>query len=100
MKAKVKQLKSSFGTAIFGNEKMFKLSWALEYALKDSEYFTPQKWTFSYDHLPILKTLERYIHYDKLKPDGNSNVLLILTALNILNARPLTFDSFKEQITT
>ena len=79
---------------------MFKPRWALEYALKDSEYFTTQKWTFSYDHLSILKTLERYIHYDKLKPDGNSNVPLILTSLNILNARSLTLDSFKEQITT
>jgi NTE family protein len=43
MKAKIKQLKSSFSSAIFANEKMFKPRWALEYALKDSEYFTTQK---------------------------------------------------------
>ena len=100
MKAKIKQIKSYFSSAIFGNEKMFKPRWASEYALTDPEYFTPQKWTFLYDHLPIVKTLERYIDYDKLRPDGNSNIRLILTAVNILNARPLTFDSFKEQITT
>jgi NTE family protein len=78
---------------------MFKPRWASEYALKDSEYFTPQKWTFLYDHLHIVKTLERYIDYNKLRPGGNSNTRLILTAVNILNARPLTFDSFREQIT-
>jgi NTE family protein len=100
MRAKIKQIRSYYSSAIFGNEKMFKPRWASEYALTDPEYFTPQKWTFLYDHLPIVKTLERYIDYDKLRPDGNSNIRLILTAVNILNARPLTFDSFKEQITT
>ena len=73
MKAKIKQIKSFFSSAIFGNEKMFKPRWSSEYALTDPEYFTPQKWTFLYDHLPIVKTLERYIDYDKLRPDGNSN---------------------------
>ncbi|HEX5185550.1 MAG TPA: patatin-like phospholipase family protein [Nitrososphaeraceae archaeon] len=99
MEVKVKQMKSFYSSAIFGNSKMFIPRWAPEYALKDSEYFTPQKWTFLYDHLPIAKTLERYIDYAKLKPGGNSTARLILTAVNVLNARPLTFDSFKEQIT-
>ncbi|HEX7206980.1 MAG TPA: hypothetical protein VF233_02280 [Nitrososphaeraceae archaeon] len=49
--------------------------------------------------MPIAKTLERYINYDKLRPEGNSNARLILTSVNVLNARPLTFDSYKEQIT-
>jgi len=52
-----------------------------------------------YDHTPLVKTLEKYIDYDKLRPDGNPNSRLILTAVNILNAKPLTFDSSKEQIT-
>ena len=43
--------------------------------------------------------MERYVNYDKLKPDGNPNKRLILTAVNVLNARPLTFDSFRQQIT-
>ena len=99
MGVKVKQLKSFYSSVIFGNSKMFIPRWAPEYALEDPEYFTPQKWTFLYDHSPIAKTLERYINYDKLRPGGNSNVRLILTAVNVLNARPLTFDSYKEQIT-
>ena len=99
MEVKIKQLKSFYSSVIFGNSKMFTPRWAPEYALEDPEYFTPQKWTFLYDHSPVAKTLERYINYDKLRPEGNSNARLILTAVNVLNARPLTFDSYKEQIT-
>ena len=99
MEVKVKQMKSFYSSAIFGNSKMFIPRWAPEYALKDPEYFTPQKWTYLYDHSPLQKTLERYINYDKLRPEGNSKARLILTAVNVLNARPLTFDSYKEQIT-
>jgi NTE family protein len=99
MEVKIKQIKSFYSSAIFGNSKMFKPRWASEYVLNDPEYFTPQKWTFLYDHLPIVKTLERYIDYNKLRPNQNSIIRLILTAVNILNARPLTFDSFKQQIT-
>jgi len=96
---KIKQIKSFYSSAVFGNKKMFKPRWLPEYALQDSEYFTPKKWTFLYDHLPIVKTLEKYVDYDKLKPNGNSNIRLILTAVNVLNAQPLTFDSFTQQIT-
>jgi NTE family protein len=100
MGMKTKQMRSYYSSAFFGNGKMFLPRWSPEYALKDPEYFTPQKWTFLYDHRPIVKTLERYVDYDKLRPNGNSNIRLILTAVNVLNAQPLTFDSFKEQITS
>jgi NTE family protein len=99
MEVQIKQMKSYYSSVIFGNSKMFNPRWASGYAFKDPEYFTPQKWTFLYDHLPIIRTLERYIDYDKLRPEGNSKIRLILTAVNVLNARPLTFDSNKEQIT-
>ncbi|MBA3978318.1 MAG: patatin-like phospholipase family protein [Nitrosopumilus sp.] len=97
---KIKQIKSFYSSAIFGNEKMFKPRWSTEFALKDPEYFTPQKWTYMYDHSPLVKTLEKYIDYSKLKPGGNQNTRLILTAVNVLNAQSLTFDSFKQQIDT
>jgi NTE family protein len=96
---KIEQIESFHSSVIFGNSKMFKPRWSPEYILKDPEYFAPQKWTYLYDHFPIVKTLERYVNYDKLKPDGNSNIRLILTAVNVLSARPLTFDSFRQQIT-
>ena len=96
---KMQQLKSFYSSAIFGNDKMFKPRWREENILTDPEYFSPQKWTYMYDFSPLVKTLERYIDYDRLKPNGNSNTRLILTAVNILTAEPLTFDSFKMQIT-
>jgi NTE family protein len=96
---KIKQLKSFYSSAIFGIDKMFKPRWRQQTALTDPEYFTPQKWTYMYDHSPLAKTLEKYIDYDKLKPNGNPNARLILTAVNILTAEPLTFDSSEQQIT-
>ncbi|MDW0138018.1 MAG: hypothetical protein QOK70_09605, partial [Nitrososphaeraceae archaeon] len=39
------------------------------------------------------------IDYNKLKPDGNPNSRLIMTAVNVLTAEPLTFDSSRQQIT-
>jgi len=97
---KMQQLKSFYSSAIFGNDKMFKPRWTEENILTDPEYFSPQKWTYMYDFSPLVKTLERYIDYDRLKPNGNSNTRLILTAVNVLTADPLTFDSFKQQITS
>ena len=97
---KMKQLKSFYSSAIFGNDKMFTPRWREETILTDPDYFAPQKWTYMYDFSPLVKTLERYIDYDRLKPNGNSNTRLILTAVNVLTAEPLTFDSFKQQITS
>jgi NTE family protein len=98
---RMKQLRSFYSSAIFGNDKMFRPRWGEGTVLADPdpEYFTPQKWTYMYDHTPLIKTLEKYIDYDKLRPNGNSNSRLILTAVNILTAEPLTFDSSKQQIT-
>jgi NTE family protein len=96
---RLKQLRSFYSSAIFGNDKMFRPRWGGGTTLVDSEYFAPQRWTYMYDHSPLAKTLEKYINYDKLRPNGNSNSRLILTAVNILTAEPLTFDSYKQQIT-
>ena len=94
-----KAIKSFFSSAMFGNDKMFKARWRPEYAFTDPEYFQPAKWTYLYDLSPLAKTLERYIDYNKLKPNGNPNSRLIMTAVNVLTAEPLTFDSSRQQIT-
>lgn len=94
-----KAIKSFFSSAMFGNDKMFKARWRPEYAFTDPEYFQPAKWTFLYDLSPLAKTLERYIDYNNLKPNGNPNTRLIMTAVNVLTAEPLTFDSSRQQIT-
>ena len=96
---KIKSLKSFYSSVIFGNDKMFRPRWRPEYALSDPEYFQPSKWTYIYDHSPLVKTLEKYIDYNKLKPRGNPNSRLIVTAVDVLTAKPLTFDSSRQQIT-
>ena len=53
---------------------------------------------YIYDHSPLVKILEKYIDYNKLHPNGNSHVRLIMTAVNVLTAEALTFDSTNQQI--
>jgi len=97
-KSQVKSLSTFYKSAFFGNNKVFIPRWDPVFALKDPEYFTPEKWTYLYDHSPLIKTLEKYVDFNKLKPNTNSNSRLIITAVNVLTAEPLAFDSFKQQI--
>jgi NTE family protein len=94
-----KSLLSFYGSAIYGNDKMFVPRWRPDYSLTDPQYFTPWKWTYLYDHSPLLKTLEKYIDYNKIQPNAKYNSpRLIITAVNVLTAEPLTFDSSEMQI--
>lgn len=93
------QALSFYSSAIYGNSMMFLPRWRPEYAIKDPKYFRPTEWTYIYDHSPLALTLEKYINYDKLRPGGNPNSRLIITAVNVLTAKPVTFDSAHQQIT-
>jgi len=90
---------SFYSSAMFGNDLMFVPRWRPDHAATDPQYFRPHEWTYIYDHSPLVKTLEKYVDYDKLRPGGKANSRLIVTAVNVLTAEPLTFDSSKEQIT-
>jgi len=94
-----RQALSFYSSAIYGNSMMFLPRWRPEYAIKDPKYFRPTEWTYIYDHSPLALTLEKYINYDKLRPGGNPNSRLIITAVNVLTAKPMTFDSAHQQIT-
>jgi NTE family protein len=86
----LQSLFSFYSSAIYGND----------YSLTDPQYFTPWKWTYLYDHSPLLKTLEKYIDYNKIQPNAKFNSpRLIITAVNVLTAEPLTFDSSEIKIT-
>ena len=93
-----KSLKAFLSSAIFGNTKMFKPRWCLEYAGTDLDYFHPERWTYLYDHSLLAKTLENYVDFEELKPNGNPNSRLIMTAVNVLTSEPLIFDSAVEDI--
>jgi NTE family protein len=95
-----KSVMSFYTSAIYGDDKIFVPRWRPEFAFTDPEYFTPIKWTYLYDHSPLVKTAEKYIDYNKLQPNGKSNSRLIITAVNVMTAEPLIFDSAKQQITS
>ena len=71
-------------------------------------YQPPWKWTYIYDNSILSKTLEKYIDFKKLSPrsqqnntnEGNSNInpRLIITAVDVITAEPLIFDSYKKHI--
>jgi NTE family protein len=98
--SEVKSLISFYSSAIYGNNKIFVPRWRPEFAFTDPEYFTPNKWTYMYDHSPLVKAAEKYIDYNKLQPNGKANSRLIITAVNVMTAEPLIFDSTKQQITS
>jgi NTE family protein len=96
---KLSSLLSTTSSILYGNDKFFVPRWRIDYALKDPQYFDPSKWTYIYDNTPLVKTLERYVDYNKLQPDGHPNARLIMTAVNILTSESITFDSSKQKIT-
>lgn len=98
--SQVKSIISFYTSAIYGDSKIFTPRWRPEFAFTDPEYFTPNKWTYLYDHSPLVKTAEKYIDYNKLQPSGKPNSRLIITAVNVMTAEPLIFDSTKQQITS
>ena len=98
--SQVKSVVSFYSSAIYGNNKIFVPRWRPDFAFSDPHYFTPDKWTYMYDHSPLVKTAEKYIDYNKLQPNGKSNSRLIITAVNVMTAEPLIFDSAKQQITS
>jgi NTE family protein len=71
-------------------------------------YQPPWKWTYIYDNSVLSKTLEKYIDFKKLSPrsqqnnthegNSNTNTRLIITAVDVLSAEPLIFDSYKRTI--
>jgi NTE family protein len=98
--SQVKSVMSFYTSAIYGDDKIFVPRWRPEFAFTDPQYFTPNKWTYLYDHSPLVKTAEKYIDYNKLQPSGKPNSRLIITAVNVMTAEPLIFDSTKQQITS
>jgi NTE family protein len=92
---------SSVNSALFGVPKMFMPRWYSWKAWYDTIPFMPLNWTYIYDHSPLAKTLEKYIDYSKLSPSFHSSssaIHLIISAVNVLKAEPLIFDSAKIDI--
>ena len=97
---------ASANAAVFGVPKMFVPRWwNWENMFKDRQYFDAKSWTYLHDHSPLAKTLDKYVDYKKLNRAAAAaeeklpEVLrLIITAVDVMTARPLIFDNTKMEI--
>lgn len=101
---------ASINAAFFGVPKMFVPRWqwwnignTMNATPVREEYFDPRNWTYVYDHSPLAKTLDNYIDYKKLnlaatREDLPSVLRLIITAVNVMTAKPLVFDNTQIEI--
>jgi NTE family protein len=67
------------------------------------DFLNPRNWTYFYDHSPLAKTLDRYIDYKRLNLAATKEKLLevlrlIITAVDVMTAKPLIFDNAKMEI--
>jgi NTE family protein len=105
---------ASANAAFFGIPKMFIPKWTWwsnrskysKYVIKkDQQTSDPRSWTYLYDHSPLGDTLDKYIDYKKLnlaaiKEELPSVLRLIITAVDVLTAKPLIFDNTQIEIKT
>ncbi len=101
---------ASINAAIFGVPKMFVPRWqwwngdnTIGTVPAGEEYFDPRNWTYVYDHSPLAKTLDKYVDYKKLnlaatREELPSVLRLIITAVDVMTAKPLVFDNTNMEI--
>jgi NTE family protein len=104
---------ASINAAVFGVPKFFVPRWfnwnIYRYDTLNDYSMLPSHWTYIYDNTLLEKTLEKYIDFKKLAPaakpnsindnDNSTNTIrLIISAVDVLSAEPLIFDSYKTQI--
>ena len=104
---------SSLNAAFFGVPKFFVprwFNWNIHRSNALNDYtMLPSHWTYIYDNTLLEKTLEKYIDFKKLSPDAkpnninnkddsNNTIRLIISAVDVLSAEPIIFDSYKTQI--
>jgi NTE family protein len=110
---------ASANAAIFGIPKMFVPRWSSWLYVDDSRkeqglpieenkegipnpFFDVSSWTYVFDHSPLARTLDKYIDYKKMNHTGqlreSPHIRLIMTAVDVLTAKPLIFDSTKMEI--
>jgi NTE family protein len=95
---KSNQVSSFISAAIFGNSKFFLPRWMQPETLFELDKMIPSSWTYMYEHSPLVKTLEKYVDFEKLNPGSSNSPRLVLTAVDVLNSQALTFDSHVQQI--
>lgn len=101
----------ALNSVLFGVPKLFVPRWTapsftMGGGMADDLLTWPLDWTYHYDHSPLAHTLDKYIDYTKLSSRSRKtenkqvpgNPRLIMTAVNVLTAGALVFDSAKMEI--
>ncbi|HEX7033763.1 MAG TPA: patatin-like phospholipase family protein [Nitrososphaera sp.] len=102
---------AAINAGLFGVPKMFvprMWSWTQFFgasnglSVDDGLAMTPPGWTFLYDHTPLGRTLEKYVDFDRLSPqrqsEGGDQTRLILTCVDVLTSKHLIYDSHETKI--
>ena len=107
---------ASANAAMFGVPKVFIPRWlklqpieqellpdGQDYRKQPLDFIDPRKWTYLYDHSPLIKTLDKYIDYKKLNLAASKEELpevlrLIITSVDVMTSKPLIFDNTKMEI--
>ena len=55
--SQLRSIMSFYSSALYGNKKVFVPRWSPEFAFTDPQYFTPNKWTYLFDHSPLVSIL-------------------------------------------
>jgi NTE family protein len=88
---------ASLNAIMFGVPKLFVPQWMGTSQTEEipmEPFLLPAEWTYYYGHSPLAKTLEKYVDFNRL----SKNPRLIATAVNVMTAERLVFDSGKMAI--
>ncbi|MCS7141499.1 MAG: patatin-like phospholipase family protein [Candidatus Nitrosocaldus sp.] len=88
----------ALNSMLFGVPKVFVPRWMQSlYDYGMGGIYRWGNWTYLYDHSVMKDTLSRYVDFTRLRP-GGGGTRLIITAVNVLTAEHLIFDSARMQI--
>jgi NTE family protein len=84
---------------MFGVPKMFVPRWQVPGGLQLEDWWAMPagNWTHFYSHEPLVRMLEKYVDFSKLGKAGGGT-RLIATAVDVMTAKSLKFDSAKMEI--
>jgi NTE family protein len=91
----IRMILASTKSFFWGHPMISTPKWLMPFS---SDYFFPFRWPFIYDIEPLKNTLNRYIDFEKLRPDNDHSPRLIVTATNIQKGDLDVFDSNKMKI--
>lgn len=93
---------AALNAVMFGVPKFFTPRWQQLFQENLTDLMqSPLELTYYYDHAPLVHTLEKYVDYGKISKkaaENKNSPRMIATAVNVMTAEPLVFDSARMDI--